>query len=121
MVGLYESYQRRSLFLLAGCMILLPFFQIGLVGFDLAVIVCLGFQVSRKKLDETVWLKLALAVLIGVAAGNVIERFVLHGFITASGLEAVPISSLEVYLDGLRAGWENGYLSGFFLALSGKI
>ncbi len=66
------------------------------------------------------WLKLVLAVLLGVAAGNITERFVLHGFITASGLEVVPASSLEVYLDGLRAGWENGYLSGFFLALFGK-
>lgn len=121
MVGLYESYQRRSLFLLAGCMILLPFFQIGLVGFDLAVIVCLGFQVSRKKLDETVWLKLVLAVLIGIAVGNVAERFVLYGFTEAFELEGLPSSSLEVYLDGLRAGWEKGYFSGLFSALIGKI
>lgn len=121
MVGLYESYQRRSLFLLAGCMILLPFFQIGLVGFDLAVIVCLGFQVSRKKLDETVWLKLVLAVLIGIAVGNVAERFVLYGFTEAFELEVLPSSSLEVYLDGLRAGWEKGYFSGLFSALIGKI
>ena len=121
MVGLYESYQRRSLFLLAGCMILLPFFQIGLVGFDLAVIVCLGFQVRRKKLDETVWLKLVLAVLIGIAVGNVAERFVLYGFTEAFELEGLPSSSLEVYLDGLRAGWEKGYFSGLFSALIGKI
>lgn len=120
MAGLYESYQSKRIILLAACLVLIPFFQIGLIGFDLALIVCLAFLVGRKKLDETVFLKLVLTVLIGVAIGNVIERFVLHGFIMASGLEVVPASSLEVYLDGLRAGWENGYLSGFFLALFGK-
>lgn len=119
--GLYESYQSKRIILLAVCLVLIPFFQIGLIGFDLALIVCLAFLVGRRKLDETVLLKLVLTVLIGVAAGNVIERFVLHGFITASELEVVPVSSLEVYLDGLRAGWENGYLTGLFSALVGKI
>lgn len=121
MAGLYESYQSKCIILLAACLVLIPFFQIGLIGFDLALIVCLAFLVGRKKLDETVFLKLVLTVLIGVAIGNVIERFVLHGFITASELEVVPTSSLEVYLDGLRAGWERGYLTGLFSALVGKI
>lgn len=121
MAGLYESYESRSVILLAICLILLPFFQIGMIGFDLAVIVCLGFFVSRKKLNETLWLELVLAVLIGIAVENVAERFVLYGFTETFELEVLPSSSLEVYLDGLRAGWEKGYFSGLFSALIGKI
>lgn len=119
-VQLYQQYCSGRMVVLAVCLILLPFFQIGLLGFDIAVIVCLGILVERKKPDETVWLKLMLAVLIGIAAGNVAERFVLHGFAEAAGLDLVPLSSLEVYLDGLRTGWENGSFSGLFSALVGK-
>lgn len=119
-VQLHEQYRSGRMVLLAVCLILLPFFQIGLLGFDAAVIVCLGILTGRKKLDETVWLKLILAVLLGVAAGNIAERFVLHSFVEAAALDVVPFSSLEVYLNGLRTGWENGSFSGLFSAFMGK-
>lgn len=119
--SLYQEYRKNEMILLGVCLILIPFFQISLLGFVLAIVTALGILVSRKKIEEAAWLKLILAVLIGIALGNIAERFVLHGFIDASDLEIVPASSLEVYLDGLRAGWKNGYISGFFSALMGKM
>lgn len=119
LLDLQEQYKKQKLIILTVCLILAGFFQIATLGIILAVLVILGGFVRKKRLEETSFLSCCLAILIGLAVGNIAERVVLYSF--ASDLDIVVKSSLEVLLDGFMAGWENGYLAGWFTAVIGKV
>lgn len=119
LVELWEEYEKITLAWLAVCVILLCFFQISLLGIALGVIIALFFLVKEKKVEENDFLFFILAVLIGLVVGNISERAVIYAFVSDSDM--VASSSLEVLLDGIESGWENGYLSGIWNTLVGKL
>lgn len=119
LTGVWQGGGRRFRAALAGCLILIGFFQISLLGVILGFLAALGLAVCQKKLDETSFLGVVLAVLLGLAAGNVAERVVLYRF--AKDLDITVLSSLEVLFNGIRAGWEKDYLAGLFEGLTGKL
>ena len=108
LIRVWQGADRRFLAAMAGCLILLGFFQISLLGVMIGFLAALGIAVRQKKLDETSFLGTVLAVLIGLAAGNIAERVVIYGF--SKDLEITALSSLEVLFNGIRAGWEKGYI-----------
>lgn len=116
---IWEKAVRRRVVFLTVCLIFLPFFKIQYIGISVAALLVLAFFVKKKRLDELAFLKMILAVLIGVAAGNVFERTFLYNF--SHELDVTVQSSLERWFDGLLSGWENGYLISLFNSLCGKI
>lgn len=119
LVELCGQYEKMTLIWLAVCVILLCFFQISLLGIALGVIITLFFLVKEKKVAENGFLFFVLAVLIGLGVGNISERAVIYTFVSDS--DTVVSSSLEVLLDGIGAGWGNGYLYGIWNAMVGKL
>lgn len=119
LIVLSEKYCRRIIFLLTGCMILIGFFDIAYIGVLAAVLALLGVLVKRGKVDETTFLSVVLALLIGLALGNISERFVLAAF--CKGKDIIYTSSLEVFLERISKGWENNYVSGVIRGIVGKL
>ncbi|MCD7956943.1 MAG: hypothetical protein LUG93_14590 [Lachnospiraceae bacterium] len=113
-------YWRLHLVLLAACMILIGFLQITSLGVILAVTALLAYYVKKDKIEENSFLLFMLAVLLGLAAGNIAERVFLYRF--SADLDIVTVrSSLEVLLDALGELQETDYLYSLFNALTGKL
>ena len=119
LLSIREKYGRGKLIGLAACMILAGFLQIAFLGVIGAATVLLGLYVKQKRVGETSFLYFCLAVLIGLALGNVAERIFLYSF--AKDMDLTVVSSLELFLDSLMNGWENNYLLGIFRGLCGKL
>lgn len=119
LLGLREHYEKRDLILLAADLILMVFFQIETFGLVVGIVLVLAWFVKQRRLDETPFLAFLLALLLGVCAGNVIERVALYQF--SKELDVTVRSSMELWFDGVLAGWKNGYLTGLLKALSGKL
>ncbi len=119
LLSIRERYTRGKLAALAACVILGCFLQIAWLGAAAGVVILLGLFVKQKKVEETSFLYFCLAILLGLAAGNIAERAFLASF--ARELEVTAKSSLELFLDGLMAGWENNYVLGIFRGLCGKL
>lgn len=109
---------KRDRILFAASLILMLFFQIEMLGVALALLVLLYVCVRRRKISELSFLKCALAVLIGVIASDVAEKAVLYLF--SSNLDVTINSSLGLFLDRLKTGWENGYILELIRDLLGK-
>lgn len=119
LLSLREKYSTGKLAALAGCMILAGFLQIAFLGVIVAVVILLGIYLKEKKIEETSFLYFCLAVLVGLALGNIAERSFLYSF--AEDMNLTVKSSLELFLDGIMAGWENNYFLGIFRGLCGKL
>lgn len=109
---------KRDRILFAASLILMLFFQIEMLGVALALLVLLYVCVRRRKVSELSFLKCALAVMIGVIASDVAEKAVLYLF--SSNLDVTINSSLGLFLDRLKTGWENGYVLELIRDLLGK-
>lgn len=119
LLGLQERYEGGRAAALAVCIILLPFLEAGLLGAAAALTVTAAVLIRRRAAQETSFLKFLLAVLIGLAAGNIVERVILSHF--CAGTDIVWTSSLEVLFAGIGEGWKNGYLIGLFNGIAGKL
>lgn len=119
LLSIKENCTRGKLAALAACMILGGFLQIAFLGVILAAVILLGIYVKKKRVAETSFLYFCLAVLLGLALGNIAERVFLYSF--AKNMDITVTSSLELFLDSLMNGWENNYLLGVFRGLCGKL
>ena len=119
LLSIKENCTRGKLAGLAACMILGGFLQIAFLGVILAAVILLGIYVKKKRVAETSFLYFCLAVLLGLALGNIAERVFLYSF--AKDMDITVTSSLELFLDSLMNGWENNYLLGVFRGLCGKL
>ncbi|MCC8067151.1 MAG: hypothetical protein LIO94_08640, partial [Clostridiales bacterium] len=117
---LWERYRRSALILLTVSLCLIGFLQITALGMIIAIAVMLGFFVKKGKMEETSFLYCILALLLGLAAGNIAERVVISMFSKEMDITTAS-SSLEVFFDGISTGWENGYLYGLLSAITGKL
>lgn len=116
---LKEHYSARWLILLSMDLILIGFLQISALGIITGVMVVLGFMAKKDQIPMTSYLRALLALLLGLAAGNIAERIVLYGF--ASDMDVTVTSSLEVLFSQIAAGWTNGYVTGLLENLAGKL
>ncbi|HIR14262.1 MAG TPA: hypothetical protein IAB31_10120 [Candidatus Choladousia intestinavium] len=119
LLSIKENCTSGKLAGLAACMILGGFLQIAFLGVILAAVILLGIYVKKKRVAETSFLYFCLAVLLGLALGNIAERVFLYSF--AKDMDITVTSSLELFLDSLMTGWENNYLLGVFRGLCGKL
>ncbi len=120
LVSIWEKYDSRKIAALAACMILIGFLQITALGLILAVVILLWLYVNEKKLEEDTLLFFVLALLLGLAAGNIAERAFLYAFTKEMDLTTVR-SSLEVLMDGISTFASQGWLTGFASMLAGKL
>lgn len=116
---IWENGEKRNLALFILSLILLSFMQIEMLGAVLMFACLLWAFVKMQKVSETAFLKCILVLIIGVVVGDIIERIVLYGFV--SNQDITVHSSLEIFVDRIKKGWENGYITGILTAIVGKI
>ncbi len=120
--SLWEKADTRDLVLLTLCMILIGFLEISALGLILGIVILLAFYVKEKKLTENAFLSFVLALLLGLAAGNIAERIVLTSFAEDLGIAgSAVLSSLEVFLSGIGSFMESGFLVKFCSTFMGKL
>ncbi len=120
LASLWKEARTGRLVLLAVCLIVIGFLQVTALGVVLAVTILLGFYVKERRLEGSTFLFFALAVLLGLAAGNIAERIVLSAFAEGRDITSVQ-SSLEVLINGMLSVPETGFFSGLLAVLSGKL
>ncbi len=120
LASIWEEMRTWKVAGLAACMIFIGFLQITALGVILAVIILLGFYVRRQRLSGTAFVGFMLAVLLGIAAGNVGERIFLSAFTKDLDLGTVA-SSMEVLFSGITAFEETGWFTGLFTTIAGKL
>lgn len=119
MTELWDSFSCGKMISLAISLILIAFFNIVLIGVVCAVVLTLFFFMKKKKMDEISFSRFFLIVLVGVVAGNIIERIVLYFFFKSQ--ELIPISSLDALLNCIKSRWNNGQVIELLKAVIGKM
>ncbi len=119
---IWERENTGDLILLSICMILIGFLEITALGLILGVVIILAYFVRKKKLGEESFLAFALALLLGLAAGNIAERIMISAFAKTLGIAgSAVLSSLEVFFAGIGSFMESGYLVKLCSTFMGKL
>lgn len=118
-VLLFEKQcQKKYLWMLAFCLILIGFLQISAIGILIGFAVLPGMILRKKQRDETPFFTFLLVLFLGLSAGIFTERVVLNAF--AENTDLVVYTSFQVFLSGISTGWKNGTFFGLFTAVVGK-
>lgn len=88
------------------CLILISFLNIAFLGVIVSVVLTLIVFVKKEKVSVDSYLVFLLVLLLGMVAGNVIERIVQYFFFKDK--ECIPNSSFFVLINCIEAGWEKG-------------
>lgn len=115
---LWNGGKKRDFILFTVSLIFVLFFQIEMLGAVLALLGLLHVCVRRGKISELSFLKCVLAVLLGVIVTDAAEKTVLYLF--SENLNITVNSSMEVFFQCLKTGWENGYILAFIKGVFGK-